>query len=51
MLQGKAQILIQFFNARGSADPARAVTDILSCSDVGTIDGWAERAFGWGSAG
>jgi hypothetical protein len=46
MLQGKAQTLIQFFTTRGDAVPAHAVTDILTCPDTGTLDGWVERAFG-----
>jgi hypothetical protein len=37
----KTQTLIQFFNAKGGADPAHAVTDILTCSGVGTsTTGW-----------
>jgi hypothetical protein len=37
----KAQTLIQFFNAKGGADPTHAVTDILTCSGVGTsTTGW-----------
>jgi hypothetical protein len=46
MMQGKMQALIQFFDARGDAVPAHAVTGIFTCPDIGTLDGWVARAFG-----
>jgi hypothetical protein len=47
----KAQTLIQFFNAKGGADPTHAVTDILTCSDVGSSTaGWNGRSI-WEATG